>query len=288
MRVRRAQIEDLYARLSRMTLDERRKVTGIGPRRAEIILPGVALYRRALGMFAIDEMMVLQAGVREGIAVDLARRGVGKERWTLTAEQRDVVQRLAQRFGARMPHASKVAELAIALYSGLEPLHQLPPWCGRVLEAAAYLRNVGHFISATRHHKHSHYLVSNVDLPGFTESEQRLVALLCRYHRKSMPMPSHLEFTSRPDEERRLLGLLIPLLRLADALDRSRDQRVEGLRCFLGDETITIQLQNSAPANLECWAAMRNADIVRDAYHRGLVVASAAAPASLEEFDLKP
>ncbi len=288
MRVGLQQIEELYGRLSRIPLEERRKVVGIGPRRAEIILPGVALYRRALRMFGIDELMVLNAGVREGIAVDLARRGVGRERWTLTPEQRDVVERLAQRFGAQPAHAGKVAELAMGLYTGMEPLHQLPPWCGRVLEAAAYLRNIGHYVSATRHHKHSHYLVSNVDLPGFTESERRLVALLCRYHRKSMPMPSHPEYTSRPEEERRILGLLIPLVRLADALDRSRDQRVEGIRCHLSDERITIKLQHTVPADLECWAAQRNAEVMRGAYRRMLVVEPAAVSASTEEFGLKP
>ncbi|MCW5964562.1 MAG: Ppx/GppA family phosphatase, partial [Bryobacterales bacterium] len=51
MRVRLRQVEDLYAKLSRMSLEARRRVVGLGPRRAEIIVPGVALYRRALRAF---------------------------------------------------------------------------------------------------------------------------------------------------------------------------------------------------------------------------------------------
>lgn len=265
------QIRDLYTRLSKMPLSDRRRVAGIGPRRAEIILPGVALFRRAMETFGISEMMVLNAGVREGIAVDLARRGIGKERLTLSEEQRVAVERVASRFGISLPHARKVAGFAVDLFAELESLHSLLPWNGRILEAAAYLVDVGHFVSATRHHKHSHYLVSNVDLPGFTEQERRLAALLCRYHRKSMPTSAHVEFTSRSEEEKRALTLLIPILRLADALDRSKDQRVQSIRCRVTPDRITLKLHHTAPVDLECWAAQRNAEIFRTSYRRALV-----------------
>src|SRR4029077_7966901 len=43
LRVSTAQVRKLYARISEMGLAGRRKVTGIGPRRAEIIVPGVAV-----------------------------------------------------------------------------------------------------------------------------------------------------------------------------------------------------------------------------------------------------
>ena len=62
---------------------------------------------------------------------------------------------------------------------------------GRLLEAAAYLHDIGHYVSDTRHHKHSYYLVANSDLPGFTLNERELIANLCRYHRKALPTPEH-------------------------------------------------------------------------------------------------
>jgi exopolyphosphatase / guanosine-5'-triphosphate,3'-diphosphate pyrophosphatase len=285
--VHREQVEELYERLAVLPMEARRRVVGIGPRRAEIILPGVALFRRVLTDFNINEMMVVNAGVREGIIIDLARRGVGKERLTLTDEQRDVVERLAVRFGASLPHVRKVAELAVDLFVGLESLHRLPPAYGRVLEAAAYLLDIGHFVSATRHHKHSFYLVSHVDLPGFTETEQRMIALLCRYHRKAMPSATHLEFSGRSDEEKGILLRLIPLLRLADALDRSRDQRVEAVRCHLSDQRVTIKLQHHAPVDLECWAVQRSAGAFRDVYKAALVVQPSVADGADAPFELK-
>ena len=77
------------------------------------------------------------------------------------------------------------------LFTALQPLHGLPPGCGKLLEAAAYLHDVGHFVSAVSHHKHSYYVVSNSDMAGFTDRERILIAALCRYHRKSLPNPVH-------------------------------------------------------------------------------------------------
>ncbi|MDZ7639810.1 MAG: Ppx/GppA phosphatase family protein [Bryobacterales bacterium] len=276
--VSREELARLYRRLAPMTVDERRDVTGIGPRRAEIIVPGVALLARALEKFGVGRLVYSNAGVRDGIVLDLAARGVGIERMTLTDEQRAVVEGLANQFGVSLPRAREAARFALDLYIGLEQLHQLPHTYGRILEAAAYLHDIGHFISATRHHKHSHYIVSGVDLPSFTESERRQIAVLCRYHRKSMPVASHEEFTSLPDTEPRAILCLIPLLRIADACGRSAERRISRLTCQPEASTVTIELHHVPPLDLELWAIERNLPIFREVYRRGVELKLIATP----------
>ena len=56
-----------------------------------------------------------------------------------------------------------------------------------LLEAAAYLHDVGHFISGVSHHKHSHYLIANADLPGLLDEEVKMAAQVARYHRRKEP-----------------------------------------------------------------------------------------------------
>jgi O-acetylhomoserine/O-acetylserine sulfhydrylase-like pyridoxal-dependent enzyme len=113
-------------------------------------------------------------------------------------------------------HARKVAALARTLFDSLQSLHGLPPSYGKALEAASYLHDSGHYISDTRHHRHSYYLVANSDMPGFTERERHLVANLCRYHRKSPPSAAHSQFQALDAEGKRAINMLTPLLRLAD------------------------------------------------------------------------
>ena len=88
VRATTAQVRRLAARLSGMGLQERRRVTGIGPRRAEIIVPGITLLLAILEQFQAHSVSYCAAGVRDGIIADLAARGIGRERSELSREQR--------------------------------------------------------------------------------------------------------------------------------------------------------------------------------------------------------
>ena len=161
------------------------------------------------------------------------------------------------------------------IFSATQPLHQLPQPHGRPLEAAAYLHDVGHYVSDSGHHKHSYYLVANSDMPGFTNRERELIANLCRYHRKSMPAPVHPNFQALSAEEKRALVYLIPLLRLADNLDVSGDQRIQTMDCRLRDGHLALQLRSARDIDLEQWAAERVTDVFRQVYERPLAISKA-------------
>jgi exopolyphosphatase/guanosine-5'-triphosphate,3'-diphosphate pyrophosphatase len=270
-----SQVRKFYQDVSTRDLDSRRKIPGIGPKRAEIIVPGVAMLLQVLREFRLTKLCYSSAGLRDGIIADLAARGVGRELSQLDGEQRRLMTEMTRRFGVPLPHARKVAALAHTLFDSLQSLHGLPPSYGKVLEAASYLHDIGHYISDTRHHRHSFYLVTNSDMPGFTERERRLIANLCRYHRKSPPDTTHSQFQALDPDDQRAVAMLTPLLRLADSLDRSKEQRVESLECQTRDGSVVLRLRSDADVDLEQWAGERVADTFREAYGRQLAITKA-------------
>jgi exopolyphosphatase/guanosine-5'-triphosphate,3'-diphosphate pyrophosphatase len=229
-----------------------------------------------LDHFAISQLAYCSAGVRDGIIRDLADRGVGRERTRLDSEQRGMVEQFARKFGVDLRHARKVAIFARELFQSLEPWHRLEPEQGRLLETAAYLRDVGHAISDTSHHKHSQYIVANSDLAGFTDDEKQFVAMLCRYHRKAMPSARHDDYQGMPAARQRAVMLLSPLLRIADAIDRSRDQRVSAIECEIRGNSFFLTLESNTDTNLEVWAVERAATEFRQAYQKPITVAAVA------------
>jgi exopolyphosphatase / guanosine-5'-triphosphate,3'-diphosphate pyrophosphatase len=261
-----AQIGRLLELLSSKSLAGRRKVKGIGPRRAEIAVAGTAVLHRILRAFIAPSVYYSAAGVRDGILADLAQRRVGAEQARLDKEQRRIVETMARRFGVDVPHARKTAELAGQLFTALRPLHELPMAAGKLLEAAAYLSNAGHYVSGMGHHKHSYYIVSNADLPAFTAPERETVAQLCRFHRKSMPSARHTFFNALPPAMQQTVLRLIPLLRMAEALDRSHDQRVEALGVELQPGLLQLTLASAARTNLEIWAGQKVAEAFESVY----------------------
>lgn len=266
------EIGALYQKLSRMNLAKRRTSPGIGPRRAEIIVAGAAVLFKILKAFDVAKVHYSTAGVRDGILADLSQRRAGAELSRLSAEQRRGVEALAKKFGVDVAHARKVADLSNSLFNGLLPLHQLPASAGKLLEAAAYLVDTGHYISGIGHHKHSHYVVSNADLAGFTNEERQTVALLCRFHRKSIPETRHEVFVSQPEAVRELVWRLTPILRLADGLEESQLQRVADVECNVTNIKVTVSLLSSENTNLEQWAGERAGAVFESIYGRKLIV----------------
>jgi exopolyphosphatase/guanosine-5'-triphosphate,3'-diphosphate pyrophosphatase len=267
-----AQIHRLYQEASQRDLEGRRKMTGIGPKRAEIIVAGVAVLNEVMRSLAIPRLYYSTAGVRDGIIADLIHRRVGREPDHLDADERRVVRSLGRRYGTSANHARKVAQLAAMLFEGLHPLHRLTPAYGRVLEAAAYLFNIGHYVNDSRHHKHSLYLVMNADIPGFTDRERLGIANLCRYHRKSMPQPAHAEFQTQDQEMRNAIVLLAPLLRIAVALDQSQEQKVERVEVSIQDRSVELRLVSEGDTDIEQWHAGRTAEVFREVYGKQLVI----------------
>ncbi len=266
------QIRRLFQDLSLRNLDGRSSLTGIGPRRAEIVVAGVAVLHEVMQELRVPSLYYSAAGVRDGIIADLVHRKVGLEQSRLDPDQRRMVRALGRRYGVSAAHTRKVAELSGALFEGLRSLHRLPPERGRVLEASAYLYNIGHFVNESRHHRHSLYLVANSDLPGFDDRERTMIANLCRYHRKSMPQPSHDTFQVLEPEDRRTVVLLAPLLRLAVALDQSQEQRVERLECVAGAGPVEIRLYSGTDIDIEQWQAQQVAGIFQEVYGLPLAV----------------
>jgi exopolyphosphatase/guanosine-5'-triphosphate,3'-diphosphate pyrophosphatase len=112
-------------------------------------------------------------------------------------------------------------------------------------------------------------------MPGFTERERILIAMLCRYHRKALPSPVHNAYQSLSAEEKRIVVLLIPILRLADNLDRGHEQRIQSVLCRVLDGEVLLQVQSQGDIDLEQWAAERAGEAFRQVYNRPVFVAKA-------------
>ena len=275
LRCSAAQLRSLYSEISEKTLAERRKIVGIGPRRAEIIVAGTAVLHRVLRDLALPSLYYSAAGVRDGIIADLVARNTGLAATQMSRDQREMVEGMSTRYGVSLKHVRKVARMTGELFTSLETLHKLPHHYARLLEAAAHLQDIGHFVSDTRHHKHSYYLVANSDMPGFTEKERDLIANLCRYHRKAVPSPEHPNWQALDPESRKAITFLAPLLRIADNLDRSRGQRIKRLECAIRGPEVVLKLHSNVNVDLEAWAAERAGEFFRQVYGRSIVLTRA-------------
>jgi len=110
---------------------------------------------------------------------------------------------------------------------------------------AAYLHDIGKFISNRAHHKHSEYIISSLNLFRLTDEEIKTIASVARYHRRGDPQKSHLVYNSLSEDRQIAVQKLASILRIANALDHSHRQKVQKLKVFNGSsDDITLQVDS--------------------------------------------
>ena len=273
--VSRLPVRELRAVITRLAeLSPRERVRDLGLRedRADVILPAGVVYERIATLVGASEIVVPSIGVKDGLLVDVVDDIMehGGHEARLEREAMAGARALAGRYEWDDAHAEQVTRLALDLFDQLEELHGLGGTERRVLAAAALLHDIGQFVSYRRHHKHSYYLISHAELPGFTPGQIRLVALVARYHRRAEPKDDHEGYADLSGDERSVVKRLAAILRLADALDREHQQQVERVRAEVDGKDLELKVQGAGDLLPERWALKRKAEMMESVFGVGV------------------
>ncbi len=256
-------VQAIARRLCAMTLEQRRRVPGINPERADIIIGGAAILQTTMETVGASSIRISDRGLREGIVVDRLRRISPtavphlKDSDEAGARRRSISQ-LIRATRVDETHAAHIVHLSLSLFDQWKALglHEY----GRareLLEYAALLHDSGFFVSHTDHQQHSYYLIRHSELLGFNDREVEIIASLALYHRKSIPRRKHPNFGRLDAKTQRVIMVLSCALRLAEALDRSHLMLVNDVTCerMTKPDRVVMTLDASADAHLEVWAA---------------------------------
>jgi exopolyphosphatase/guanosine-5'-triphosphate,3'-diphosphate pyrophosphatase len=271
--LRLAELEKAILTLSTTPLRERIELLQLRPDRADVILPAAVVYAHLARQAGARDILVPGVGLREGVIADILERltGGSRARTEARGETMEACVHLGRRFGFEEAHALHVTRLALSLFDQLVPLHGMAEEERRMLTAASVLHDVGFHVSYKGHHKHSFYLISNSEIPGFTAAQMLEIAHVARYHRKSEPSAGHESFAALAPEAQRRVSALAALLRMADALDREHLQLVHAVRAEAGEKELRLRLHGSGDFLLAAWGLQKKAGLFRRLYGREVV-----------------
>jgi len=275
----RPQVQGMAKMLARLPLEGRRRLPGVGPRRAEIIVAGASVYAELLERCQLSGFRYSPLGLRDGLLAQMAaeydrstRSGkqIESERW-------DSIRAAVEHYRVDPEHALKVREMVAQLFTALRRVHRLPPEYLEWLTAAAMLYEVGDYVSRNGRHRHAYYIISHSEILGYTPQERRIIAAIARYLGKSLPSPSDPPIKVLPPEDRELVRKAVVLIRLARALNLGRTGAVRGLQARVTDAQVQLKLRVKprASADLELWAVEKEAGYFREVLGRELSAAAA-------------
>ena len=168
----------------------------------------------------------------------------------------------AHRVGHDLAHGEYVRKVARALFDQLGTLHGLPEELASVLELAALLHDLGDVVHRRGHHRHGEYIIRWARIPGLESPQREMVAALVRGHRKSAPEGKrHESYAGLPKDRQRHTRRMEALLRLADALDTDRRQRVTDVRAVVGEGEVLLEVRTENGGGGLADLALRKADL---------------------------
>jgi exopolyphosphatase / guanosine-5'-triphosphate,3'-diphosphate pyrophosphatase len=266
-------LDELVERLASLPASERASVPGIKPARADLILAGAVVVQGVLLAGGFDGLETTEAGLREGVFFE--RLLADHDPPLFEDVRRASVINMAAQYRVDVEHTRHVAMLALGMFDELAELglHGGDPRERELLWAACMLHDIGMSIDYDDHHKHSRYLILNGGLAGFTPVETAIIAQSARYHRKGMPAPGPMAALFSEGDGARL-DRCAALLRLAEDLERSRDQLVRDTSLELAGATVELKLIAEGESAVPRWAAGRERELFARAFHRELSVAA--------------
>jgi exopolyphosphatase/guanosine-5'-triphosphate,3'-diphosphate pyrophosphatase len=268
----------LFKKMCAMSAGERRDAYQLRPDRADTIVPATAIFLRLAKKLDLAAILAPGVGLAAGILEELVDKFFHV--WDAAGEAERVLDacvRLGRRYQFDEAHARQVTRFAAQLFDDLQAVHAFGVRDRMLLRAGAMLHDIGDFIHYSGHHKHSYYLIQHADIMGVTPDERAVVANIARYHRKGPPDPSQPNFRDLSKEARGKVRGLAAILRIADALDREHQQKIESVRAAIDRSAgrVTLFLRGSDDRELEEWTVGAKASLWRDEYDLDVVIAKA-------------
>ncbi len=218
--ITREGLNSLKDRLIRAGSVDSAKLQDIKLDRAAVLPGGLAIMLAIFNELGVETMHTADGALRVGVLHDLLGREAAHDK------RSDTVRQFMSRYEVELAQAARVRKTALAFYNGLGPtitkkrpasvqdgeateISQLLGW-------AADLHETGLSIAHSGYHRHTAYILGNADMPGFSKSEQQLLAMFGLGHHGKLNRPE----LQLPNEDywRALL-----CLRLAAVLFRRRE-----------------------------------------------------------------
>src|SRR5204863_4121689 len=136
--------------------------------RADVIVPAAIVLQKIVQQAGVGEVVIPGIGLKDGVLLDLVSQLRDREKRLYREQVIESARRLGKKYFFDEKHANTVAKLATQIFDQIKPFHELDDEARLILEVAALLHDIGHYIGAANHHKHTLYLLQSSPLIGLT------------------------------------------------------------------------------------------------------------------------
>lgn len=264
--------EHAYGLLRTLDIDRKKRIKGISSGRADILpsaFAAIAAFKKYTGR---DNIVVSGSGLRTGLIFNYAIPS------TVDKPVSDVLtfslSTLAEYYHCEKKYTENVVNLSVQLFKQLRVLHKFPRQYLRILKVAAYLHESGKSVNYYNYPKHSGYIIRNAPINGLSHRDIVIASFVTA--NTSMEDINAADWSRYScfltDEDIEVVKKMGTILRIAEALDRSRTGSVVGINCDILGDSVIMKTELNGEADLELASAMELSADFRRVFKKNLEI----------------
>ncbi|SUC37175.1 Guanosine-5'-triphosphate,3'-diphosphate pyrophosphatase [Providencia rustigianii] len=213
---------------------EELEIDGLTFERALVFPSGLSILIAIFKALNIENMTLAGGALREGLVYGMLELPIEQDIRART------LRNIQRRFLVDIEQASRVRQLAEYFYLQVAKEWELDNRCRDLLSSACALHEIGLSVDFRKAPEHASYLITHLDLPGYTPAQKRLLAALLKNQQGQIDLASLSQQNALPMQQ---TYYLCRLLRLAIIFaSRRRDDTLPALRLNANTQNLTIML----------------------------------------------
>ncbi len=233
----RREVRRLAQQLAGASIEERRKIPGVGSNRADTLHAAAIVIDEVMDLTGAKTLTVAGQGLREGLVWQELR----EDRLLVPDVRAASIGGLARANGVDELAAEPVVHAAAELFEATRDVHRLGKPELELLLHAARLAGIGMHIDYYNRDRHAEYLVHSGDLHGFSHREIVILAALVRWSVGGTPNLAAYKAIVRAEDTKNVAVLAV-LLGLARGIRRRLPSPVLGVSARVARRTLRVEL----------------------------------------------
>lgn len=218
------------------------------------VLPIVLLINRLVQTLHSQTIFVSNLKLLDGVEINASLvQGYKAVSFDPNEEIITSAQNLASRYQVDQKHMATTVDFALTLFDRLKKMHGMSKRDRLLLQVAATVNDIGSYIDTHLHYAHSDYLIAASEIIGLTATEHQMVGTIAHFHSSDTPQTDLANLPEVNAVDRLRIAKLSALLRVADSLDASRQQKIQELSVSLRPDTVVLSARANDDVELERW-----------------------------------
>ena len=260
------QIVYICNKLRKYTAEELYMQYGVPREMASLLLYSANLYRMFLQKAKAESIWIPYVTTCDGIAIGYAEKHC---KYKLPHDfEEDILSEarsIAKRYKTNRIHTERVEEFAMAIFDATKKIHGLGKREKLLLHLATILHSCGKFININNSSENSYHIIMSTEIIGLSHMERETVANIVYYNKEELPSYQQMG-RWLPVQTYRIIAKLSAILRIANALDRSHQQKIQQFTITIKEHELLIVADTPMDLSLEMGLFTEKSDYFKKVY----------------------